>query len=650
MNPIIEIMKGMISVLNEASNAYYNTGNPIMTDKQFDVRLGELKELEEETGIVFANSPTINVGAKVLNELNEVEHNHLMLSLEKCHTVDELVKFANNKELVASIKLDGMTVSLLYEDGTFIKAETRGNGHVGSDVTEHIRQFKNVPYKINKKGTYIIDGEAIITDDDFEEVNKNGEFKNSRNTIAGTLSSLDTSVVSQRRAKFVAWDVIEGGNSNNLSDNLKEAEELNFDVVPHWEASELNPKTLQPFLDFVFDYATDMGFPNDGIVFKFNDIKYGKSLGATSHHFRNGIAYKAQDETAETTLKYVEWSIGKTGVLSPVAIFDPVELNGSTISRATLHNISIVKDLELSFGDTITVCKANDVIPAVSDNLDRTLDNPVIPPSICPICGGKTEIKKDNNSEVLVCTNPDCKGKLLGKLTHFVSKNAMNIDGLSEATLEKFIELDFVNSFIDIYELKHNFCEDIIKLDGFGKKSVSKLMESIEKSKHTTLDKFIYSLSIPLIGRSASKTIAKYFNYDFDRFYREGCLNNFDYKQLDDFGRTMAESMQNYLDEDISTIEELAEYMTFEIPNAAQNNVNISGKTFVITGSLEHFSNRDELKDKIEMMGGKVSGSISKKTDYLINNDINSTTGKNKKAKHLGVSIITEEEFLNMLN
>ena len=650
MNPIVDIMKGMISVLNEASNAYYNTGKPIMSDKQFDDRLNDLKELEEETGIVFSNSPTQNVGAKVLGDIPEVTHNHPMLSLNKCHSPEEIVAFSNNKELVASIKLDGLTVSLTYENGVLVRGETRGDGYTGSDITEHIKHFKNIPYKINKEGTYVIDGEAIITDEDFAEVNKDGEFKNSRNLAAGTLSVLDTSLVSKRRLSFYAWDIVTGGSSNNLSDNLKEAERLNFDVVPRWTATELNPKTLQAFLDFVFDFAVDMGFPNDGIVFKFNDIEYGKSLGATSHHFRNGIAYKAQDESVKTVLRDVEWSVGKTGVISPVAIFDPVELGGSTVSRATLHNISIMQDLELSYNDIITICKANDIIPRVSDNLDRTLDNIVVPPSKCPICGGQTEIKRDNNSSVLICTNPNCKGKLLGRLTHFVSKNAMNIDGLSEATLEKFIDLDYVNSFIDIYELKHNFCEDIIKLDGFGKKSVSKLIESIEKSRHTTLDRFIYSLSIPLIGRSASKTIAKHFNYDFDRFYREGCLNSFDYEQLEDFGHTMAASIQNYLDEDISTIEDLAEYMTFEIPNTAQNNVNISGKTFVITGSLEHFSNRDELKDKIEMMGGKVSGSISKKTDYLINNDTNSTSGKNKKAKNLGISIISEEEFINMLN
>lgn len=654
-----EIMQGMVSILNYASEVYYNTGNPIMTDEQFDIRLKDLKELEEETGFILANSPTQKVGARVLTELKEIKHSHPMLSLEKCHTVDELIKFANNKMLVASIKLDGLTVSLRYEDGILVSAETRGDGYVGSDITEHVKQFVNVPSKINKEGVCVVDGEAVITDADFAEINKDGEYKNSRNLASGTLSVLDTSLVGKRKLRFFAWDVIEGGG-NSLEDNLNEARFLGFDIVPYWTASvtdEVKPNTLQEFINCVFDYAKDNGLPCDGIVFKFNDIEYGKSLGATSHHFKNGIAYKAQDEVYKTELIDIEYTMGKTGILTPTAVFKPVEIDGTVVERASVHNISILTKLDLHVGDTIEVFKANSIIPQVKRNvsaderdaLGKEPDYIIIPPK-CPICGGQTEIKQENNSRVLICTNPDCKGKLLGKLTHFVSKNAMNIDGLSEATLEKFIDLDFVNSFIDIYELKNNFCEDIIKLEGFGKKSTSKLMESIEKSKNTTLDRFIYALSIPLIGRSASKTIAKYFNYDFNRFYREGCLAYFNYKQLDDFGYQMADSIEDYLDEDITTIEELAEYMTFEIPDAVQNNANISGKTFCITGSLEHFSNRDELKDKIESFGGKVSGSISKKTDYLINNDIESTSGKNKKAKSLDIPIITEEEFLEMIN
>lgn len=367
MNPIErDMMLGMISILNQASEAYYK-GSPIMTDSQFDARLADLKEFEAETGVIFANSPTINVGAKVLTNLPEVKHNHLMLSLEKCHTTQEIADFSNNKELIASIKLDGMTISLLYEDGIFVRGESRGNGHIGNDVTEHIKQFLNVPLRIDKKNTYIIDGEAVILDEDFAEINKNGEFKNSRNLVAGTLSSLDTSVVSQRKVRFIAWDVIRGGNSNNLSDNLEEASILGFDVVPYWSPINLDPKKLQNTIDYVFDYAKDEGLPTDGIVFKFDDIKYGKSLGATSHHFKNGIAYKAKNEIYETKLIDIDWTVGKSGQITPTAVFEPVEIDGSTISRASLANISIMKETlgHPYVGQIIGVSKRNAVIPKV---------------------------------------------------------------------------------------------------------------------------------------------------------------------------------------------------------------------------------------------------------------------------------------------
>ena len=368
MNSIeLDMMKGMVSILNEASNAYYNTGHPIMTDEQFDARLADLKQLEEETGFILSNSPTQNVGYKILTELKEVAHSYPMLSLEKCHTIDELIKFANNRELVASIKLDGLTCRLTYENGFLVRAETRGNGHIGSDITEHVKQFKNVPLKISKEGTYVIDGEAIITDDDFAEVNKDGEYKNSRNLASGTLAVLDTSLVAKRRLRLRGWDVIEGGG-NNLNDNLNEAEVLGFDVVPHWFAASLDPKKLEGTIIYIFDYAKDEGFPCDGIVFKFNDIEYGKSLGATSHHFRNGIAYKAKDEVYETKLLDVVYDVGKSGVLTPVAIFEPVEICGSVVEKASLANISVMEQTlgkHPFVGQTIQVSKRNMVIPKV---------------------------------------------------------------------------------------------------------------------------------------------------------------------------------------------------------------------------------------------------------------------------------------------
>lgn len=367
----LDMMRGMISILNEASNAYYNTGNPIMTDAQFDARLEDLRQLEEETGLVLANSPTHNVGAKVLTELNEITHSHPMLSLEKCHTVDELLKFINNKDTIASIKLDGLTVRITYKDGALISAETRGNGYVGSDITEHIKQFKNVPLKINKEGAYIVDGEAIITDEDFAEINKEGEYKNSRNLAAGTLSVLDTSLVAKRKLGFLAWNIIEGG-CNSLKDNLCEAKELGFEIVPFWyvpnSSNALNPKNLQGNIDSVFDYAKEEGYPCDGIVFKFNDIEYGKSLGATSHHFKNGIAYKAKDDVYETKLVDIDWTVGKTGVITPTAVFKTVDIDGAMVEKASLHNISIMESIlgkRPYKGQKIWVKKSNMVIPQV---------------------------------------------------------------------------------------------------------------------------------------------------------------------------------------------------------------------------------------------------------------------------------------------
>ena len=658
MNQIeLDMMRGMVSILNEASDAYYNTGNPIMTDEQFDARLEDLRQLEEETGFVLANSPTHNVGAKVLTELNEITHSHPMLSLEKCHTVEELVKFANNKELIASIKLDGLTCSLTYKDGVLVSAETRGNGYVGSDITEHVKQFKNVPFKINKEGTYIVDGEAIITDEDFAEVNKDGEYKNSRNLAAGTLAVLDTSLVSKRKLRFLAWDIIEGG-SNNLKDNLNEAKELGFDVVPFWSAINLDPKKLQNTIDYVFDYAKDEGLPTDGIVFKFNDIEYGKSLGRTEHHFKNGIAYKAKDDVYETELIDIDWTVGKSGQITPTAVFKSVDIDGSSVSRASVHNISILTSLDLHKGDTIEVFKANAIIPQIKRNVssdERTAlgreKDYVFIPSTCPICGCVTEIKQDNDSKVLVCTNDNCKGKLLGKLTHFVSKNAMDIEGMSEATLEKFIELGWLNDFEDIFTLKDHFTE-MVKLDGFGETSVTKLLNAIESSKNTTLDRYIYALSIPLIGKSASKTIAKYFDYDFNNFTDESFgAWDFKWSKLEDFGLAMEESMDNFISSNITRyFVTLPKHLTFNKPHATTSANNLSGLTFVITGSLNHFVNRDEAKEKIEAAGGKVSGSVSAKTSYLVNNDITSTSGKNKKAKELNIPIINEEELIKMLN
>lgn len=661
MKPIEkEMMLGMISILNDASYAYYNTGNPIMSDKEFDMRLEDLKELEKETGIVFSNSPTQDVvGWPILDELPKAVHNHEMLSLNKCHSTQEIVEFSNNKELVASVKLDGMTASLLYENGIFVKGESRGNGHVGVDITEHIKQFMNIPLKINKKNRYIVDGECIISDDDFAKINQNGEYKNSRNLIAGTLNSLDTTVVSQRRAKFIVWDVIEGGNSDNLTDNLNDAESLGFSVVPFWYPVNLESKKLQSTLDYVFEYASDEGLPCDGVVFKFNDIEYGKSLGKTEHHFRNGIAYKKEDDVYKTKLIDVEWNCSKSGQLTPVAIFEPVDIDGSIVNRASLHNVSIFEDLNLCIDDTIEIYKANMIIPQIKRNVSaeqrqyiEAIEAPIIYiPEYCPICGYKTKIKQDNNSKVLVCTNENCKGKLLGKLTHYVSKNAMDIKGLSESTLEKFIELGWLTCFEDIYKLK-SYASEIMELEGFGEKSVKRLLKSIEMSKETTLDRFIYGLSINLIGKSASKDIAVACdNGDIQKFVNiMNSENRTPFINLNGFGKAMCESLLCWWINNKEMFYKLADNFNFIKKEDAKNKFGVlSSKIFAITGSLGYYKNRDELISVIESLGGKVSNNVSAKTDFLINNDVKSNSSKNQKARKLDVEIISEIDFIKMI-
>lgn len=654
-----KMMLGMIDILNEAAYAYYNGEPLLMSDEQYDIRLRDLQQLEEETGVIYSQSPSRNVGAKILSNLPKAVHNHKMLSLNKCHSIQEIVEFSNNKELVASVKLDGMTASLLYENGIFVKGESRGNGHVGVDITEHIKQFMNIPLKINKKNRYIVDGECIISDDDFAKINQNGEYKNSRNLIAGTLNSLDTTVVSQRRAKFIVWDVIEGGNSDNLTDNLNDAESLGFSVVPFWYPVNLESKKLQSTLDYVFEYASDEGLPCDGVVFKFNDIEYGKSLGKTEHHFRNGIAYKKEDDVYKTKLIDVEWNCGKSGQLTPVAIFEPVDIDGSIVNRASLHNVSIFEDLNLCIDDTIEIYKANMIIPQIKRNVSaerrqyiEAIEAPTIYiPEYCPICGGKTKIKQDNNSKVLVCTNENCKGKLLGKLTHYVSKNAMDIKGLSESTLEKFIELGWLTCFEDIYKLK-SYASEIMELEGFGEKSVKKLLKSIEMSKETTLDRFIYGLSINLIGKSASKDIAVACdNGDIQKFVNiMNSENRTPFINLNGFGKAMCESLLCWWINNKEVFYKLANNFNFIKKEDAKNKFGVlSSKIFAITGSLGYYKNRDELISVIESLGGKVSNNVNAKTDFLINNDVKSNSSKNRKARKFDVEIISEIDFIKMI-
>ncbi len=674
----IERMKELIHDLNRASDSYYGSGTTLMSDAEFDSKLLELKQLEEEANTVFPNSPVNRVGGAVLKSLIKVKHETPMLSLDKCHSVEEIKKFAAGHDIVASIKLDGISCRLIYQDGELIGAESRGNGTEGNDILQHVKQFMNVPLRINKKGKYVIDGEALIKLDDFEEINKNGEYKNSRNLTAGTLSSLDTSVVKDRKLSWYAWEVVEevdpilaiSNNDYEAHDSfyfrLLEAGKLGFSIVPcevlglkYYQNEELQCK-----IDNFISLAAEKHLPQDGVVFKFEDVEYGKSLGSTEHHNRNGIAFKVKNDSVETTLKDIEFTMGKTGILTPTAVFEPVKTEGSTVERASLHNISVMRELmpRPFRGQRIGVFKANLIIPQlrwaeefISDGFEKDMEKSFIHiPDKCPICGEPTKIIKENDSEVLWCTNPECKGKLLGKLTHAVSRNALNIDGLSEATIQKFISLGWLNSIQDIYYLT-KYEKQMKNLDGFGSKSVSKLFDSIEKSRNTTLDRLLYALSIPLVGKTASKVIAEAEDYQFESFVRDMTHPGAKFfSHIPGIGDSIINSLDEYFNRECSNVWELGKEFTFETPKKVSlktsSGKDLTGQTFVVTGSLKHFENRDALKEKIESLGGKVSGSISKKVTALINNDVNSTSSKNTKAKSIGVKIMSEDEFLEYIS
>lgn len=651
----------LVGILNEARDAYYNIDESSMSDQQYDKLFDELSILEKETGYILSISPTQSVGYEVKSALNKVKHNHPMLSLDKTKSVDDLVSFLEGHIGVMMLKLDGLTVSLRYVGGELVSAETRGNGEIGEDILHNAKTFKGVPLHIDYDGELIVDGEAIITYDNFNRINRHlpeGEkYKNPRNLASGSVRQLDSSIAAKRSVMFVAWKLVKGSSLNSFRDRLVSLQHYGFTVVPFLSVYG-NKMAMLSAIDRLKLDAETMSVPIDGMVLGFDDVAYGDSLGMTGHHVRSQIAFKFSDEMVETTLLGVDWTMGKTGVLTPTAVFEPVEIDGTMVERASVHNVSILESLELSIGDTITVYKANQIIPQVAENLSAKerrnsphvgqMDAFVSIPAKCPICGSGTIIKRENESSVLMCANSLCSGMLLGKLNHFVSKNAMNIDGLSEATLKKFIDLEWVSSFIDLYYLYLRE-DEMQSLDGFGEKSTQKLLEAIENSKHTTLDRFIYSLSIPLIGRSASKTISRAFKGNIIPFI-SALKNGYDWSSLDDFGQEMSRSMTEFGFSQTSWLEELSQEMEFEMPEAPTGyTADLSGKTFVITGGLNSFVNRDEAKNLIEALGGKVAGSVSKKTAYLINNDITSKSTKNKKAKELGIPILTEKEFLSIL-
>ena len=645
--------------LNRASEAYYNTGQPIMSDYEFDKKIEELKQWEEETGIVLSNSPTHNVGYLVADELKEVKHNHLMLSLDKTKSVDELIEFLGDKNGFLSVKCDGLTTSLHYINGELIGAETRGDGVASTECLQNVLTMKNVPKEIPYKDELIIDGETIIGWDTFREINdklpEDKKYKHPRNLVSGSLQLLDSKEAASRNMRFVAWRVIKGFEHKSVFFDLKRAESNGFEIVPMWSYSNnsSDKENLSKMLEDLRYEADFHNIPYDGAVMAVDDYKIAESMGRTDKYFRHSKAYKYEDELFETVLTDIEWNTSKTGLVNPVAIFEPVDLNGAITTRATLHNITYIKDMMLGIGDRIRVYRSNMVIPKVHDSIDKSGNFNI--PSKCPICGQPTRIIKENDSEVLICENPDCKGKLLGRLVHAASRNALDIENLSESTIEKFINLGWLNSIKDIYHLS-NHENDMKTIDGFGKKSVEKLLNSIEKSRKTTLDRFLYSLSIPLLGKSASQDIAENCTIE-----NTSSIGNFmqimitdgaeHFRSISGIGDSLINSLNSYFNIHCSEIFELTKEFKFDKPNIVLDETpkTLQGKTFVVTGSVNHYKNRDELKADIVVHGGTVVGSVSSKTSYLINNDINSTSSKNQKAKSLNIPIISEEDFLKMI-
>ena len=638
-------IKELVEILNKASKAYYQDAKEIMTNFEYDQLYDELVSLEKETGIVLANSPTVNVGYEVLSELPKEKHASPMLSLDKTKEVDELVSFVGDKEAVLSWKLDGLTIVLTYNNGTLEKAVTRGNGTVGEVVTANAKTFKNVPVSIPYKGRLVLRGEAVIKYSDFEEINKtiedaDSKYKNPRNLCSGSVRQLDSSVTADRNVRFIAFALIESDDdfTNSVNEQLNWLDEQGFETV---ERKMSNASNMQENVDYFAEAIKTYDYPSDGLVLVFDDIEYGLSLGTTAKFPRNGIAFKWQDEIASTKLKYIEWSASRTGLINPVAVFDPVELEGTTVSRASVHNVSIVEELELGMGDEIEVYKANMIIPQIAEN--KTKSGTIEIPEVCPVCGEKTEIKNELGVKTLHCVNPNCPAKNIKKFTLFVTRNALNIEGLSEETLEKFVDAGFIHEFADIYHLD-KYKEEIVTMEGFGEKSYDNIIASIEASRKAEPAAVLYGLGIPHIGVSNAKMLCKAFDQDLDKV-RNATVD--DLVVIDGMAEKRAVPFVEYFQnkENSDALDRLLDELEIIKPEVSGEQ-NMDGLSFVITGSLDSFENRDALKRYIEDRGGSAKGTVSKATNYLINNDINSNSSKNKKAKELGIEIITEEEVL----
>ncbi len=650
MQDVLEVMKEKVKLLNKASRVYYQEANEIMSNYEYDKLYDELVKLEEETGITLSDSPTVRVGYEVLSELPKERHASPMLSLDKTKEVETLKDWLGGQLGVLSWKLDGLTIVLTYEDGKLVKAVTRGNGEIGEVITNNAKVFKNVPLSIAFKGTLVVRGEAIITYSDFEKINEgiedvDAKYKNPRNLCSGSVRQLNNEITAKRNVHFMAFNLVsaEGVDfENSRNKQFEWLESMGFEVV---ERKMVTRDTMDEAVAWFAKAIETNDFPSDGLVLSYDDIAYSESLGRTAKFPRHSIAFKWRDEIKETTLKEIEWSASRTGLINPVAIFEPVELEGTTVSRASVHNISIMEGLQLGIGDTIEVYKANMIIPQIAEN--KTRSSKLIIPDTCPVCGGETSIKNDNGIKSLYCINPDCLAKKIKSFTLFVSRDAMNIDGLSEATIEKLIAKGFVKELADLFHLEQ-YEEEIKSMEGFGQKSYDKLIASVNKAREVSIAKFVYSLGIPNIGLSNAKVICKRFNNDIT------LVRNADFESLvaiDGIGDVIADAFVKYFNkpENKVIVDDLLKEITFEKEEETSNSQIFEGMNFVITGSVEHFKNRKEVQAVIEERGGKVTGSVTSKTTYLINNDNMSNSSKNKKAKELDIPIITEAQFVEML-
>lgn len=643
-------MQELIAILNEAGEAYYQNAEEIMSNLQYDKLYDELVELEKELGVTLANSPTVNVGYEVLSELPKERHEKPMLSLDKTKDVERLKEFLGDQKALISWKLDGLTIVLTYRDGVLQKAVTRGNGEVGEVITNNAKVFQNVPLHISYKGDLILRGEAVIGYRDFEKINAeiedvDAKYKNPRNLCSGSVRQLNNEITAKRNVKFFAFSLVKADGvefQNSRKEQFAWLASQGFDVVEHYEVTA---DTVEEKVAFFAKKIEKNDFPSDGLVLVYDDIAYGQSLGTTAKFPRDSFAFKWADEIRETKLLEMEWSPSRTGLINPVAIFEPVELEGTTVSRASVHNISIMEELELGIGDRIQVYKANMIIPQIAENLTRSGVKDI--PKHCPVCGGETEIRQVNNAKSLYCTNSECQAKHIKSFALFVSRDALNIDGMSEATLEKFIMNGLIKEYADIFHLDR-YEEEIKSMEGFGEKSYNKMQASIEKARTTTLPKLIYSLGIANIGLANAKIICKEFDYDIEKMKM---ASPEELSAIDGVGEVIANAFVDYFKDErhVKEVDRLLKELI--IPKEEQNTETqiFAGLNFVITGSVEHFKNRNEVKEVIESKGGKVTGSVTSKTNYLINNDTTSGSSKNKKARELGIAIISEEEFLKML-